>query len=531
MMIASAKQLVVILVVAAIIFALMKPIALRFTDAHDYARRRNTWLILTAVAFLSPSFWIFAGVAAPLLIWAGRSDSNAPALYLLLMQVIPSAPIELPTLGIVAKLFELDMYRLLSLFVLIPAALRLRRVRATSGLRTFDTMDALLLLYGLLQVVIYVRPDMQTADYAQDSLTNAMRRAWLFFIDIYLLYWVVSRSCTSARSIADAMAAFTLSACIMAPLAAFETLRHWLLYGDIATRWGTHTLFTPYLFRGGLLRAQVAAGHPLALGYLFAIAFGFWLYLGTHVRTTVKIAIGALLWLGLLAAYSRGPWLGAVLILFTFAACRPEAARSLLKVIGIVSAIGIAVLLSPVGKSIISVLPFFGGLVDASNLTYREQLADRSWQLIQQHPWLGDPFAYASLQDLRQGQGIIDLVNTYAQVTLFYGFIGLGLFLVFILIGLWRTYDLTRALARYAPNIALLGASLAACIVGTLAMIYGTSFLFGYEKMYYVLAGLAAGYVAFASSLYESPLTRVTPSVGAGAAAYPAAAHTRTELR
>lgn len=519
-MIANAKQLIVVLFVAVIAFALLKPMLLPFTAEHDYTRRRNTWLILTAVAFLSPSFWLFAAVAAPLLIWASRSDSNAPALYLLLMQLIPSVPLELPTLGIVKKLFELDMYRLLSLFVLIPAALRLRRVRAMSGVRGFGTMDALLLLYGLLQIVIYIRPDIQSSDYMQDSLTNAMRRGWLFFIDTYLLYWVVSRSCTSARSIADAMAAFTLSACIMAPLAVLETLRHWLLYGDFATRWGSHIPFTPYLFRMGLLRAQVSAGHPLALGYLFAIAFGFWLYLGSHIQTMRRIAVAALLWLGLLAAYSRGPWLGAVLILFTFAACSPGAARSLLKVVGVVAAAAVVVLLSPVGKSVISVLPFFGGLVDASNLTYREQLADRSWQLIQQHPWLGDPFAYANLQDLRQGQGIIDLVNTYAQVTMFYGFIGLALFVVFILIPLWKSYGLTRELAQSAPNMALLGASLCACVVGTLAMIYSTSFLFGYEKMYYVLAGLAAGYIAYANSLFESSVTRVMPPERTAASSY-----------
>jgi hypothetical protein len=32
------------------------------------------------------------------------------------------------------------------------------------------------------------------------------------------------------------------------------------------------------------------------------------------------------------------------------------------------------------------------------------------------------------MEDLRQGEGIIDLVNTYAQVGLFYGIAGLALF-------------------------------------------------------------------------------------------------------
>lgn len=45
------------------------------------------------------------------------------------------------------------------------------------------------------------------------------------------------------------------------------------------------------------------------------------------------------------------------------------------------------------------------------------------------------------MQELVQGQHIVDVVNTYLGVALDFGLVGLGLFLVFfttVLIGLWR---------------------------------------------------------------------------------------------
>src|SRR5579863_3538628 len=115
----SIIALIVVLVIAAAIFRIAKPVALRFSGSHDFSRRRNVWFVLTIAAFMSPNFWIFALLGIPLLIWAGRKDTNPVALYLLLFQVIPSVPIDIPMVGL-NTLFPLDNYRLLSCCVLMP---------------------------------------------------------------------------------------------------------------------------------------------------------------------------------------------------------------------------------------------------------------------------------------------------------------------------------------------------------------------------------------------------------------------------
>jgi len=103
------------------------------------------------------------------------------------------------------------------------------------------------------------------------------------------------------------------------------------------------------------------------------------------------------------------------------------------------------------------------------------------------------------LEDLRQGVGIIDLVNTYFEVALYTGTIGLFLFLASILVPLSRAFRRHKGLVAVDSRDALLGASLISCIIGTLLMIATCSFILGYQKLYYVLAGMAAAYAGISS--------------------------------
>jgi hypothetical protein len=488
----SLKNLIVVLVIALVVFRLAKPIAMRFISDSDFSRRRNVWLALTVVGFLSPTFWLYVAVAIPLLIWARRKDSNPVALYLSLLHVIPSVLIAIPTVGI-SELFDLDNYRLLSFCILIPVALRLRRAEPPA-LARLQAVDYFLLAFGALNVIFYVRPDLPNHIILPDSPTNVLRRALLFLVDAYALYFAVSRSLTSRRHIVDAMAAFCLGCAVMAGVAIFESARHWLLYTDIPMRWVGNGGF--YYERAGVVRAQASAGHALSLGCLLAVAFGFWLYLQTYLASKpVRVAVTIFFWLGLIAAYSRGPWAGAVVIYLAFMAIGPGAFGRIFKAAAVVAGVLAMVSFSPLGDRIFKVLPFAGGATNDVTLNYRQRLATRSWQLILENPFFGDQFTYSQMDDLRQGEGIIDLVNSYAQVALFYGFVGLFFFLGFILLSLVRAYQAVRQTALSEPEFALLGRSLVACIVGELLMLLDSSFMLAYEKMFYVLAGLAAAYV------------------------------------
>lgn len=487
------KDLVVVLALALAVFHFARPIATRFMDAADFSRRRNIWLALTVLAFLSPSFWLFVLLAIPTLIWARRRDPNPAALYLLLLHVIPPLPVAIPIVGI-NQLFDLDNYRLLAICILIPVALQLRRDKQAAALAGLQAADAVLLAFGALYVIFYIPPDLPNHLILPDSPTNVLRRVVLFMVDVYALYFVMSRACSRRDRLVDAMAAFCLGCAVMALVAAFESARHWLLYADIQINW-TGSYERLYLERYGVLRAQAAAGHSLALGYLLAIAFGFWLYLQKHVDSKrARIAVTLLLWLGLIAAYSRGPWVGAVAIYLAFMAVGPGTFGRVVKAAMVVAVLLAGISWSPFGERIVRVLPFMGGRVDQANVAYRQRLAARSWELFLQHPFFGDRLAFSQMQDLRQGQGIIDLVNTYAELAVFRGFVGLFLFVSFALLTVFAAYRALRAALAADPDRVRLGASLIACMLGTLCMLFDASLILGYEKMFYVLAGLASGY-------------------------------------
>lgn len=490
-MIQALKELLVVVTLAMATFWLARPLALRFIEAADFDRRRNVWLALTVVAFLSPSFWIFVIVAVPLILWASARDHSPLALYVVLLHVIPPLEFYVPFPGL-GQLFDLSNYRLLALLVLLPLALKGRAPASPADLATLTMPDrprrvagVLLLAYGAL-VILNESPHV--------SATHSARQAFLFVLDTWLIFYCVSVYCNSRRNINETLASFVLICAVYAPIAAFETLRSWLLYEGIGWRWGNPLEFA-WLLRGERLRAQASAGHALPFGYMMAIAIGFWLYLRRvgQVHAVPGWLVLGWLTMGLLASISRGPWLVALATVVLFTLLAQPRMTTLIRTVTLTTLAAGAVLISPVGDSLLELLPFVGS-VDSYNVLYRQRLAAASWALIQLNPFFGDPFALRYLEELRQGQGIIDLVNTYASVALFNGLVGLALFLGAIVVGLWSATGVMRRARVVDMHLSALGACLVACTVGTLLMMATGSFGTGLAKVTWVLAGLLLAY-------------------------------------
>jgi O-antigen ligase len=150
------------------------------------------------------------------------------------------------------------------------------------------------------------------------------------------------------------------------------------------------------------------------------------------------------------------------------------------------------VAISDFGKKIIDYLPFVGS-VDADNVTYRQNLFESSFQIILDNPFFGSSDYLLRMEDLRQGQGIIDLVNTFLIVGLNAGFVGLALYLLVFGLSIWGVF---KRMKQEASNSVIhkLGQSLIAVMLGILVIIATVSPIYHVPLMLWSVTGLCLAY-------------------------------------
>jgi O-antigen ligase len=455
---------------------------------QDYLRRRNTWFALTLILFLAHNYWLYVVASAGLLAVMARRDANAVAFIFGVLFAAPPLRTVVPGVGPIETILEIDFYRSLSLFVLLPVALLRRVPRAEHrALRPVDVVVAAFVAWQFLR------------EAPTSSLIESSRRAVLLLIDIWLPYFVASRALQSRQQIRDALATAILMLSIVGTIALFEFARRWQLYESLWSPLGLQLPpFTAYQARAGWLRANVTSGSPIVLGYLLQVGIGFLFCVLPWIRSRAHrvLAIVALIG-GLLATLARGPWVGVLISAVAFVCLQPHVLRRMIKpALGIAAAVTI-VAISPVGQF----LPFIG-TVDTGSIDYRSRLFDVSMQVFWQHPLVGDPdFLYnPTMEQMRQGQGLIDMVNTYLQVALPYGFIGFALFLACFALPLRRLNRLRLACAARDPEGERLARGLIATLIGVMFTIGTVSSINAIPYLYWWLIGMCVGYVSVLSS-------------------------------
>lgn len=481
------RALIIILVLASVVFFLARRPAQELIDRSDFARRRNLWLVLTLVAFLTGSFWIYAAFAIVILSWTGGREQNPVALYFVLLFLIPVAEARIPGFGVINYLFDMTQVRLLGLFVLLPVALVIRR-QSDSLPFGRAVPDKALAAYLVVALAVAYR--------AVPSFTTILRVGLELFLDVFLPYYVASRALRNVHDFRGALFSLVLAAMILSLIAVFEAIKHWRLYDALVPAMGLTSSYSVYLDRAGLLRATATAGQPIALGYIVAVGIGFYLFLKDDVRSRLHRWLGGLLLTaGLVVPWSRGPWLGAAVMLVTHLATGLHPVRRLAK-LAVAGAVAVPMMLAlPGGEKILDMLPFFGS-VDKGTIEYRERLIDNALIVIAENPWFGSPdyLKTEQMEEMRQGEGIIDIVNTYFGIALNMGIVGLALFLFFFVAVLGKVYRAMRLLPNKELVEYRLGQALLATLVGIMVTIATVSSITFIPVVYWSVAGLGVAY-------------------------------------
>lgn len=481
------RALIVIAFITAFMFVIAGPALSRLLSKNDFERLRNLWIGVTLIVFLSHNFWIYIFATALLILAVQHRVDNKIQLYLMLLFAVPPVSSNISGFGVMEQLFELNHTRLLELVILLPAyAVMVRKKQGQSFLS--NTPDKLLFAYLLYTVLLQLR---------ETTITDTLRFGFYNFIDVFLPYFVVSRALRNFTQFRLAISALVFSCLLLAALAFFEYMKHWLLYRSLTSALDARIAMTGYLMRGESLRALGTTGQPIVLGYVMMIALAFLYLIRNQITSAVmRYFLFAVMGAGLFASISRGPWVGTLLFFVILAMLGFRPVEGVAKMLaGGVMAI-VLLLTVPAGDKLINLLPFVG-TVDAYNVDYRQRLMEEGLIVFQRQPIFGS-VTYLNtpeMQSMRQGQGIIDVVNTYLGIALEYGLIGLLLFAGVFLSILWGLFRILRRFKVRKGDEYFLGATLFAVTISILFTIYTVSSITLIPTLYWVIAGMGVAYI------------------------------------
>jgi hypothetical protein len=374
---------------------------------------------LTLVFFVGLALTAFVGVRM-----LGGDLKARISIFLMMILLYPPVSQSLGGVGDINHLFILDPVHALSLLILGPAAFRLlirKRIRAENP---FRLVDGLLIAYQALQLVLLFR---------NLSATAVLRFVFEATTTTLLPYYVMTRGLKSVEDLKFVAKHMMIAFVFLAAIGVAEEAAGRGIYGPLAFLYGVKWQLTSALMRGGFLRVQATTPEPIVLAFLIIAALGLWTWLaGSTWKSFRSMVVYGLLIAALAFTWSRGPWIGAVVFAISLGALRFCSAR--VYTIGLAATACLVVFAKASGtdqvfydflKSI-----FGSSQEDFGTIEYRRQILDAALALIQQSPLFGVSNYAAYLQQFKQGEGIVDLVNTYLIIGLESGIAGLSLYLI-----------------------------------------------------------------------------------------------------
>lgn len=423
------KLFLVVLVLCAVAMPLLRKPFAGLLSPRDYKR---AWLVIfgaAVVSFLSgkPIFFVM-GVAIIAIVATSLFGTGAKgrlAAFWMMILLFPPISVSPDGFGGINAFLDLDAERILVLVLLLPAAISLLGKPQARVPSTLRAMDFLVMAYPMLRIV---------AALPSSTMTTSLRSIVVLLIDVVLPYYVTTRGIRSADELKFVASRMALGCVYMACVALLESVVHRNLYSELQSVYGLRWQLTYRLMRGSFLRVQATTAQPIILAFVMTFGFGLWAWLRTISGSTVfrGRVVAILLFVALLATWSRGPLLGFVAFGLCVLALRWMAPMKFLVLLSAFLVLAIVASTTGADQYAYDALQAIFGSgegADMSSIDYRRKLLETSLALIKQSPVWGVPNYAYYLQDLRQGEGIVDLVNTYIAVALSNGLVGLALFL------------------------------------------------------------------------------------------------------
>jgi hypothetical protein len=400
---------------------------------------KAAWMVVIGTLFVSCFSWKVPLFFVAFAVWAmfapvffGKGNDGRLPAYVLLACVSPQFSLDLENIGGLRQVLHLDAFRIVEILILVPAAVALaaRRERPPypGWLMASDLATGVYTIYWIARL------------YGQLSGTAMGREGLQVVLDTVLPYYVLSRGCVQPELRRRVLSVLMFGAAYESLVAIAEGLSKHVLYAQLQYLYGVRWNVIGALTRGDWVRAQAAFSGPLVMAMLALFAIGVWFALRPAGKSRAYAMVALVLVGGLLATISRGPLLALGVLIGGLACLRFLSTRRFLLLSAAMVVAAAFAWNAGLGDTAVEAINSNTGADQQADFTviYRQELLKASVALIRQSPWFGVPNYLDQMADLKQGDGIVDLVNTFLIVTLNVGLVGLLLFLLPFLIVLLR---------------------------------------------------------------------------------------------
>jgi len=489
----SYRALIIIMGLSGIAFLFLAERVCTIITNIEYTRMRNIWFLFVMIAFISLDFWVlFVTLFIIILLMTSNRAEDRVTYYLLLLCALPNVSREIHGFGSIRYILEISYNQFLILLLFVPLLL-------FNKLRNLNKIASLFQLPSDLYVILFVSLGI-ILEFRDDTVTNAMREAFTIIVSILIPYYVISRHLNSINHFNRVFIAILIGLTPLALIGIFESLSHWHLYDDLKNTLSDSASFSKYERRAGMLRATAVFNGPIVFGYVLIIAFGVLSYLRPLLsKQNSYYLLASIILLSALFTFSRGAWFGFLVFIIVYIWTGRERIKYyFLSFMGILIIIPF-LLMTSFGNKLYQLLPFIG-TIRTDTVSYRQQLIHNAWLVFQRNPIFGS-MTYRhtpEMESMRQGEGIIDVVNSYLHIVLSSGLVGLVLFLMVFFGLLLNTYKVIKILPHDEPDLRRLGRVLFAILTAILVTIGTVSSVDYIPIFYWAFAGITAAYIYLA---------------------------------
>lgn len=393
-------------------------------------------IAIYAIGMLTPNIWgIYIALILALPILA-KSRAEAAGLFLIGMSTVPDLTTYIRVGG--TTLLAMDKWVCLSLGFLWVMLNKPQR-----GLRFSGRYDIPFMLIMVLEL----------AQARNMNLTSTFRTLLSIGLGVGLPYFVLTRSINRIEDLRRVMIALVYVGFILAIVSIYESRSHLFVYQQITNHLGLGGLgYRAFKFRAGMLRSIGPFGESTSFSLFLASCLIATIACRESFKSTSKFvwALGFVS-LGIFVTSSRNAYIAVVIGIVAFDLYR----QRYVAVTGKVALLGMgyAILLL-----LAEISPYFrtmtGQTADtASTSDYRTQLLTRGMEEFHKHPYAGIDAGtlIQNMQDLVQGEGIVDFVNGYLFFALTTGVGGFIALVAAFLLSCYAMLRSRRAMAMQGP--------------------------------------------------------------------------------